>query len=398
MKQPLVKLKAPCSWLDVEKFQTWLEDMAKNGYLLHKSAGIRHNYLFHRIAPLTVHYRLTPVSNNFEDQNQRPDTENQSLAEAFGWDYVCTIGGFHIYCSYNAEDRELHSDPDVLAEAIRLLQRKALLAVLTVLISPVVYIALLGVLVGYGHIWRYLIRDGVMLYASLGLLSLFTTFTGIDRSVKLLRLRRLLEARKLPVHCQNWKPGARKFRFCTAVTYLIGMLLIVALSAFRFSDQDAHRTQPLPADSSSLPFATVLELAKESNFESVQRLDVGWMVSWSQIFADVNYEWVEFIDVVTADGLEGRFSLEVSYHELTAGWLADRLTAEFLDQAQSIGIPTNCPLPAGVDLAYFYTDARGCPAAVIRDGNTVIWVSFLRADFEDRNLNLDSWIARTINP
>ena len=53
------------------------------------------------------------------------------------------------------------------------------------------------------------------------------------------------------------------------------------------------------------------------------------------------------------------------------------------------------PTPTGVDQAYFYTDLRGCPAAVIRDGNTVIWVCFLRSDFRDGNLNLDSWIAET---
>lgn len=398
MTKPFVKLAAPCSWLDVEKFQSWLEDMAKQGCLLHKPAGLRHNYLFHKISPLPVRYRLTPVSNNFEDWNQRPDTGNQTLAEAFGWEYVCTVGGFHIYRSYNAEDRELHSDPDVLAESIRLLRRKALLAALTVLICPVVFVLFIGILVGYGHIWRYLIRDGIMLYASLGLISLFATLKGIDRSVKLVTLRRLLEVRKLPVHHQNWKPGARKFRFRIAVTYLIGLLLIVSVCGFRLSDQNAHRSQSLPEDSSSLPFATVLNLAEESGFPSVRRLDVGWMVSWSQPFADVNYEWVEFVDVVTAEGTEGRFSIEISYHELNSGWLADRFTAELMKQAQSIGTPADVPLPAGADQAYFYTDQRGCPAAVIRDGNTVIWVSFLRADFEDGNLNLDSWIAGTINP
>ena len=86
MSTTLVKLTAPCSYLDIEKFQSWLEDLSARGYLLSKCAGTRHNYLFHRISPLKTRYRLTPVSDNLEDWNERPDTEKQTLSEAFGWE------------------------------------------------------------------------------------------------------------------------------------------------------------------------------------------------------------------------------------------------------------------------------------------------------------------------
>ncbi len=397
MRTTLEKMTAPCSYLDIEKFQSWLEDLSAQGYLLSKPGRMRHTYLFHRISPLKTRYRLTPVSDSFEDWNERPDTEKQSLSEALGWDYVCTVGGFHIYRSYNSEDRELNSDPDVLAEPLRLLRRKALLSSLAVLISPVLYLLLITVLVGPGHIWQYLLREGFYLYLSSALLFLFTTFKGIDRSVKLFKVSRLLSARKLPIRYQDWRKQQQRFRIRIAITYLVGILLIVSFSLFRASGQEALRFQEHPDNSTALPFVTILDLAELSGCESAARLEAGGMVSWTQPFANVNYNWTEIVDVVSEDGTEGRFSMELSYHELNSRWLADHLAEEYLNDARSTGTPVEASSPVAVELAYFYTDHRGCPAAVLRDGNTVIKVCFVRLDFDDPYLNLNTWIELTAN-
>lgn len=397
MKKDLKKITAPCSYMDIEEFQSWLEDMSRQGYLLTKPGKMRNAYLFHRISPLKTRYRLTPVSDDLEDWNERPDTEKRSLAEAFGWDYVCTVGGFHIYRSYNDEDRELNSDPQVLAEYLRQLRKKALISALAVLISPVLYLFIVGFLVGPGHFWQYLIRNGLMLFVSFSLLFLFTTFKGIYRSVKLAKLFRLLNARKLPIYYKDWKKGEKRFHIQTAFTYTIGVLLIISFSFYRVSSQDRLRFREHPEDSRNLPFVTVLNLAEFSDSQSAKRLEAGGMVNWTQVFSDVNYEWTEIVDVVSSDGREGRFSIELSYHEINSDWLADRLTNEYLKEAESTGTPRENNFAADVDLAYFYTDHRGCPAAVIRYDNTVIQVCFVRSDFEDAYLNLNAWIDLTVN-
>ena len=395
MRTNPVKLTAPCSYLDIEGFQSWLEDLSAKGYLLSNHAYTRHTYLFHRISPLKTRYRLTPVSDRLEDWNERPDTEKQTLSEAFGWDYVCTVDGFHIYRSYNEEDRELNSDPDVLAESLRLLKRKAILAALSVVIAPVLFLMLLMLLVGPGYIWRYLVGNGIMLFAGCGLLCLFTTCKGINRLFKLLKLSRLLRSRKLPIRYKDWKKGARRFRFNRSVTYTIGFILIFLVTMVRLSDQP-RRTQPFPADSGTLPFVTVLDLAEKSDFQSAERLDAGWLIPWSQPFARSNYECFEAVDVIAQDGTPGRFTFELFYHELNSGWLADRLTEEYVKEAQSTGTAVDAPSPAGADLAYFFEDDNGLPTAVLRRGNTVIKISFMRMDLEDPHLNLDTWIALTM--
>ena len=395
MQTDMTKLTAPCSYLDIEGFQSWLEDLSAKGYLLSSRAYARHTYLFHRISPLKTRYRLTPVSDRLEDWNERPDTEKQTLSEAFGWEYVCTVGGFHIYRTYSDESRELHSDPDVLEESLCLLKRKAILAALSVLIAPAVLLLALVFLVGPGNIWRYMVGDDIMLFAGCSLICLFTTLKGIDQLIKLLKLTRLLRSRKLPVHYKDWKKGARRFRFNMSVTYTIGFILIFLVSMVRLSDQPRH-TQPFPTDSSTLPFVTVLELAEKSDFQSVERLDAGWVIPWSQPFAPRNYEYFEAVDVVTQDGTEGRFCLEFFYHELNSDWLADRVTEEYVKEAQSTGTSIDAPSPAGVDFAYFYADAHGAPAALLRRENTVIRVTFMRIDLDDPFVNLDTWIAQTM--
>jgi len=395
MKTNLEKLTAPCSYLDIEKFQSWLQDLSVRGYLLSKPGMIRSTYLFHRISPLKTRYRLTPVSDSFEDWNERPDTEKRSLAEAFGWDYVCTVGGFHIYRAYSGEARELHSDPQVLAESLRLLRNKALRSAFAVLLSPLLYWLVITVLAGPGHFWQFMIQNGFMLYISFALLFLFTTVKGTYRSVKLLKLHSLLNAGKLPDHDQDWKQGKRKFRLSAAFTCLFGVVLILSVALYRVSSQDALRLQDHPDDTGNLPFATVLELAALSEPESAQRLDAGGMVCWSNPLSPVNYAWTEIVDVVSAEGTEGRFSVELSYHEPSSVWLADRLTEEFLNTARSTGTPAEAPSPAAAGSAYFYTDHRGCPAAVLRDGSTVIRVCFVRLDFHDPWLNPEAWITLT---
>ena len=192
------------------------------------------------------------------------------------------------------------------------------------MIAPVIFLALLILFIGYGNIWRYLIDDGIMLFAGCALLYLFVTLKGIDRSIKLFRLTRLLKTRQLPTEYRDWKKGEKQFHFNMRVTYAMGFALIFFVSMIRLSDEP-RRQQPFPEDSSSLPFVTVLDLAEMGEFQTAERLDVGWMIPWSQPFAPRNYEWFEAVDVVTRDGTEGRFSMEIFYHELNSDWLADRV-------------------------------------------------------------------------
>ena len=396
MKTTLEKIAAPCSYLDLETFQSWLEDLSKQGYLLCKPGMMRNTYLFYHISPLDTRYRLTPVSDAFEDWNAQPDSRNQFLSEAFGWEYVCSVGCFHIYRTYDAESREMHSDPFVLAESLRLLRRKATICTFALFLSPLLYFLMIAFLVGPDHFWQHLIQNGITLYLSFALLFLFTTFKGAYHIAKLLKLYLYLNKGQLPIHYRDWRQSRKRFQASTTFTYAIGTMLILSIFFLRTSKQDSLRVHPHPDHSNTLPFVTVLDLANYSNAETANRLEVGGMIRWTNVLSATNYQWTEIVDVVSADGLEGRFGIELSYYTPNSLWLADFLTNELTEEAISTGTPAEQNISLDTDWAYFYTDHRGCPAAIVQNGCTVIRICFVRADFADTNLNLNIWVQRTM--
>ena len=117
---------APCPLLDIEAMQTWLEDMSMEGYLLKDCSKARHKFYFYKIEPLRTRYRLTLVSDKIEEWNLRPNEEFVSISEAYGWKYVCSNHRLHIFRTFVADAREIHTDLSVQAQAIRQLGRRVI--------------------------------------------------------------------------------------------------------------------------------------------------------------------------------------------------------------------------------------------------------------------------------
>lgn len=392
MNANLIRMYAPCSIMDVEAMQTWLEDMAMEGLLL-KKRGNANAFLFYKIEPLKIRYRLTPVSNELEHWNQEPDFEGRTLADAFGWDYVCTLGYFHVYRSYNEEDRELNTDPAVHAETLYQLRRKAMRAACAALASPVLYVLIVWLFSGQNQMLRTMVRDGFMLYSLLPLSMLFITIRGIRDAVGLLRLQRRWRSGELTNARKEWRPRAKLHRIATRGAYALAVCLILACTLNRHIQWDQMRYQDLPAEAGTVPFLSVMELAGQSDAtDTAERLDVGYLRSWDHILAPANYEWAEIVDVTNRDGTVGRFSIEVDYHEARYRWIAEGLAKEYLAEAEQTGTAMEFTAGAEFDQVYGYLDSRGDPAVVLRKGNTVVRACFVRMDYEDPCLNLEYWV------
>ena len=389
---------APCPVLDIEAMQTWLEDMSMEGYLLKGCSGARHRFEFYKIEPLRTRYRLTPVSNKLEEWNLRPDEEFVSITEAYGWEHVCSNIRFHIFRAYDEEAREIHTDPAVQTQAIRQLGLRIIKTALVWLLLPLMYILIILTFGGTNNFWQNLIveRKGIQIT-----MAYFVIFAAVKAMVELVRLSKLYKQLKqgyAPVNRKEWKKNASlhraAFRAYPIVLVVLALLLIMGRMAYR--DHAAYKD--LPPLGTDLPFLSVGDMAQDSEIQSAERMeDVGYMRNWTHILSPVNYEWAEIVEVVGNDGTEGLVSIQLWYHETKYLWLADNLTQEYLAKAKQTGTEMAEKPETSADIAYFYYNEYGKPAAVLKYGNSVISVEFPRSDFDIPTLKFEYWIETLDN-
>ncbi len=90
------------AWQD-EKEQSWLEQMAADGWMLDDVVFIY--YTFHKEKPQTVHYRL--------DYQELKENELQDYLNLFtdaGWDYKGRMNNWFYFCSRGEKTKEIYTD------------------------------------------------------------------------------------------------------------------------------------------------------------------------------------------------------------------------------------------------------------------------------------------------
>ena len=111
----------PANAYDVAANETWLEDMAREGYRLIRMTGW--SGVFEKTEPFTCRYRMQPLP-------KKEKAPPQELVEAYrelGWDYAGTIpGAFHVWRCEDPSAPELDTDPVVQGMGYRYLKRKML--------------------------------------------------------------------------------------------------------------------------------------------------------------------------------------------------------------------------------------------------------------------------------
>ena len=383
---------APCSLLDIEGMQTWLEDMSLEGYLLKGCSKARHKFEFYKIEPLRTRYRLTPVSDKIEEWNLRPNEEFVSITDAYGWEYVCSNYRLHIFRAYDEEACEIHTDPTVQAQAIRQLGWRIVKTALIWLSLPLIYWLILFVFGGPGNFWRNLIVDRTGLEITMAYLVLFAMVKATVELIPLCTLYKRAKRGYAPVNRKEWKKKAPAYRaaFRAYPIILVILALLVVMGRAAYRDHAAY--QDLPAPGTDLPFLSVADMARNSDVQSAERLDVNYMRNWSHVLSLVNYDWAEIVEVVDSNGDEGLVSMQVCYHEARFAWFAENLTREYLAMAKQAGTEMAEEPQTGADVAYFYYNEHGAPAAVLQYGNVVISVVFPRTDVDAPELQFAYWV------
>lgn len=256
----------PANAYDVAANETWLEDMARQGYRLIRMTGW--SGVFEKTEPFTCRYRMQPLSK----KEKAPAAEVTVAYRELGWEYAGTIPGtFHVWRCEDPYAPELDTDPVVQGMGYRYLKRKMLwdgvasallLAVLLVLCALFPFTAetpLLDILDAV---------PGRVLIGEIGACLIVAWIICEVRSMR--RLLRLLNAgipldRPRPYRRQKWL--ARGLVVCLAYIWAMGFL-----GGFRTMDGnsftggwDAGDSWHVPKD--GVVYADLTELEGAANTE-----------------------------------------------------------------------------------------------------------------------------------
>lgn len=299
----------PCASYDVEKIETFLNDMSKEGYKVQKS-GILFNVVYFEKSNQRYYYHLVP-----KIQKDKDETAFMLLQEEKGYLYIDTIGDFYIYAY--TKPFEIIVDIKHYKRLKRYVIETFLAGIFTILIFLLFEIKMTLML--------FVLYCGSFL--SFMMLMIFVGWM-IGKINKYLIYKDLYNKYALQYKREEseWKETRRiypVFQF----TKIILIFTIVLCMFVRLNPDE----KDLPKDISMIPFTTL------SNFEtgefnySRDTTFLGSVKIFSDLLSPINYEWEEAGDYnpVRPTTMSNYAILFADYHETIHPFIASQLVKEY---------------------------------------------------------------------
>ena len=382
-----IRRLAPCPCYDVEKIESWLSDMAREGWILEKDGEICGWLAFTKEAPRSVEYRLETKEPN-KGFGDIPDQDFRELCGEYGWEYVDSYGNFFIYRSTRLCFREMNTDLNVQAAAIKAGRRNSAITVfLSIFLLNYSFRSLLNtpcfwlIQLGLGHLLMCL---------------LVLVWVSADSLLQWRHLRKLQKQLKenIPLdHRKPWRKGAA-FHICNKFAYILVIFLFFgslfgACSRAMELEVDAPKTVDYPGDP---PFVTAADILPEGKFTSRSSfLDYNTYVQTGTFFAPTIVEWNEDGKIRLPDGTVYDGILRIRYYETRYPWLAEGLIKDLYREAKNERhfVELNPPDIACDDIICYN---HIYPTILIRQGNIVVEAT-VGLEFKNQYL-LEHWAQR----
>lgn len=377
-KKKYVRKMIPCGSFDIERIESWLQDMAAEGLHQAYRKGVG---CFERGESKIVRYRVQPKKSTYDDDI--PDKSTRELFAEYGWDFVTELGSFHVYRAEDPNARELNTEPGIQAQAFKRVTRGILLSNILHILIIIDSVIRLG-----QEPVRYMVTFGVGYALGLGLLLAISIMEYWTRYWRMAQLHRKLRKHQELDHNKPWRKGALWHRLGTVAIWVFLVLwLVMALTQCTA----AFMTQkPLEEFEGDPPFATIQDLYPEGAYElqSIGGYESEFEMTGTGA-APVVINWFEYASVTTPDGEVHAGLLVVDYYETAAPWIARALAEEFhrVGLKEKYSKPMDAP-QVELDYVAAYSDAGG-PVVILCHGNTVI-VAKLDADM------MDLWIEKAV--
>ena len=364
----IIRRIVPCPGYDVERIESWLQDMAKEGWQLQKEGNIFGLLAFEKAHPQATRYRLEPrkAGSGFGDV---PDLEIQELCRQYGWEYADTYGDFDIYRSQDPSAREMNTDLSVQAAAMQSLRRHSRTNLgLDIALSILLFTEFTTIP------FQLLAEMGLGFPLALISALVWSLSQSIRKWLHLGRLRRQLRDNIPLDHNKPWKDNLAFHLFSKA----LNLLVFVALFGLLFSScSNSLNADGIPAEDypGDPPFITLEDLYPNSRFTRESFLSGYNAYSTDPtFFAPVSIHWQEYGTITTEDHSFLNGPLIVHYYELRSEVFATKLIRELNRQGQEGRhyFPLDAPvLP--VDEIYCYRNIY--PTVLIRQGTIVVEAS-----------------------
>lgn len=359
-------LLEPCASYDVERIESWLQDMAKDGWVLDgQSAYWLGFFTFVKAEPQEIRYRLEPKTTRHTVYENAPDEEAEELYKEYGWEFVTQFHYFYIYRTADPNARELNTDLAVQATAMKQIKRNTLSA----LINQVI-IFLFWIPRWIHEAYRILVSFDWSVFPAFFLMLITAVTVAIKDFFHIRKLRKQLN-NNIPLdHNKPWRKHANLKRFGKiAITALYTYVIIAVFVSCGYTLNRNFEHTPAEEFPGDPPFVTCADMGEFTKSEFLDGYNA--YNQYSTTLAPTIIEWKEYGNLLMEDGITYYGGIQIDYYETRAPWLARGLVDNFLHEHKK---HSNFQMvaPPDLDVDYVVCYDSIYPVLLMQHGNVFV--------------------------
>lgn len=379
----------PCADYDIEGLQSYFEEMAAKGLHLKKDGIFAYFASFERGEPREARYRMDVKEKRnsiMDDDNGRPTDEQIELCDELGWEYVDSIGVFHVFRTYDAAAPELNTDAALQSIAAKRVVRSQIDSVLVLCFWLLIYpvLKLDGLLLPT----MFTVGTDVMLLAFI--IDIWWIVGSIARLVYLSRIKKRLEAGESIV--RRVKRSSVRY-IAPRIAFAVLAAATVCLFITRWSEADSGRV-PLEEYTGELPFATIADIVP-GEYERIGFPVTDGIQTRSDILAPVVIDFREYAAVTVSGGKAFSGGLLIDYYETVSPRLARAAAEELLLNARLKRNYAPIDLAdVGADMQAAYCDEVHMPTVILQKGSRVIKATLYQTG--EYTISMEEWAGKLL--
>ncbi|MBQ2848818.1 MAG: DUF2812 domain-containing protein [Clostridia bacterium] len=341
-KQEKIRRFIPCSLYCTDKIESWLEEMASEGYIFYTFSKFDYA-VFLKDKPQKMYYRLCLRGRN------RHQSEMQKLMQKHGWERKGEIKNLDIYISHDSESLAADNDYEISElrdKAIKYRSKQNIIS----FIFPLLIIA------------TYIFFDDVAISAvNFGIGALLIPISLI----LFVAARQIIETADIKIYKKHIDDknalvkNISKINLALYVAKYISIMFAFLSFVFVIASPDANSDiwYSNSDKNENPPFATVEDFVTGiASLKSEDNNDPAALFNkWSNSISAVNYYWRENDMLIQSDGTTEEIQLNVDYHETISPLLAKWLIWDYFWEDKSMKITSEVNIISGYDIDYGLT-------------------------------------------